>query len=103
MIHSFKNLKVKFGSNIYICSGKADVYIEDLGNGVYEFWGAKGRDRYDVAMFDNVKLSKYEPEGKQKGEPLQGMTTAEIKLLEDAVADKLAEDNSLQEKYLKDS
>ena len=97
--HSFEDLKVKFGGCFYLCSGEADYEIEDEGIGSYEFWGSKGNDSYKVAVFDGVSLTEWEMIGHTPadatGEPLQGLTAAEVKLLEDRVAEVLNENSDL--------
>jgi len=97
--YSFSDLKVKLGSCFYLCSGEADFEIEDQGIGSYEFHGAKGNDSYLVAAFDGVSLSSYDLLGcypaDATGEPLQGLTAAEVKLLEEGVIDILSADNEL--------
>lgn len=97
--YSFSELKVKLGSCYYLCSGEADYEIEDEGIGSYEFWGQKGKDVYLVAVFDGVSLSDWQLIGcypaDGTGEPLQGLTDAEIKVLENGVCEILNADGDL--------
>ena len=97
--YSFEDLKVKLGGCFYLCSGEADYEIEDEGIGSYEFWGQKGNDSYKVAVFDGVSLTDWELIGDTPsdatGEPLQGLTEAEVKLLADRVAETLNDNSDL--------
>lgn len=97
--YSFEDLKVKLGSCFYLCSGEADYEIEDEGIGSYEFWGQRGKDTYFVAAFEGVSLSSYDLIGcypaDATGEPLQGLTEAEVKLLEEGVEAILNADSDL--------
>lgn len=105
--YSFSELKVKLGSSYYLCSGEADYEIEDEGIGSYEFWGQKGNDSYKVAVFDGVSLSDWEliwkPQADVTGEPLQGLTAAEIKILEDGVAEILNANSDLCSELARDA
>jgi hypothetical protein len=105
--HSFEGLKVKLGSCYYLCDGEADYEIEDEGIGSYEFWGAKGFDSRLFAVFDAISLSNYELIGcypaDATGEPLQGLTEKEIKLLEEGALEILNCDSDLCGELAKDA
>jgi hypothetical protein len=105
--HSFEGLKVKLGSCYYLCDGEADYKIEDEGIGSYEFWGAKGFDSQFYAVFDAISLSNYELIGcypaDATGEPLQGLTEKEVKLLEEGALEILNCDSDLCSELAKDA
>jgi hypothetical protein len=97
--YSFSELKVKLGSCYYLCSGEADYTIEDEGIGSYEFWGQKGFDSYLSAVFDAITLDEFTLIGcfpaDATGEPLQGLTEREVKLLEEGALEILNADSEL--------
>ena len=97
--YPFEDLKVKLGSCFYLCSGEADYEIEDEGIGSYEFWGQKGFDSCKMASFDAIILDTYDLIGcypaDATGEPLQGLTEKEVKLLEEGALEILNANSEL--------